>query len=293
MSKLCPALLFLVVLCDGLSADDAQPKSLDRWVKYYKEVAGGYDIRLKSAPNQPLVVSKEPILVYSNPSIGLDTHGAFFVWTRNGRAEAVAAIWSKRIADDPERRKNVNHEFHSLATEPLVTKGADGVEWTPEGPGLEFHAVPDAPIPAKGRPQRLAQMREISRRFTGLDLNPEVGGSGVEVERRMRILSSPLYRYAEPVAAVAGKAEVAPPMTDGALFGFFFDWDPEILLVVETRPTAEGPRWFYAVAYVDYKPLRLQLDGKQVWEKAEKSFGAQTHKYFCVIGVTTKPVEME
>src|SRR6188474_1202222 len=101
----------LAIVCSGIAADD-EPKSkpLDRWVKYYTEVAQGYDIRLKSAPDEPLTVSAEPILVYSNPTIGFDTHGAFFVWTKNGRAEAIGAIWSKRIGAEATSRKNVNHE---------------------------------------------------------------------------------------------------------------------------------------------------------------------------------------
>ena len=113
MPKIIPVLAtgaWLAIVCTGMPADDEPAsKLLNRWVKYYTEVAQGYDVRLKSAPNEPLTVSAEPLLVYSNPTIGFDTHGAFFVWTRNGRAEAVGAIWSKRIGADETSRKNVNH----------------------------------------------------------------------------------------------------------------------------------------------------------------------------------------
>lgn len=287
---------FLACLALPLSAiaDDDGPKSktMARWVEYYKEVAAGYDVRLQSASDQRLEVSAEPVLVYSNPTIGYDTHGAIFVWTRTGRAEVIGAIWSKQITPDPDSRKNVNHEFHSLATEPLRARGADDVEWSPSGPGLEFTPVPDAPIPAKSRAERLVQMRQISREFTGYDLNPRTEGSNEDVERQLRVLSKPLYRYTESERdAEVGAAPV--DLVDGAVFGLFLDWDPEILLVLETRPTASGPRWHYGVAYLDYKPLRLQHQSKDVWTKLEKNFGGPDKTYYCVIGVTNRSVEFE
>lgn len=293
MSKLKFALAaWLGLVCTSPAADGEPPaKLLDRWVKYYTEVARGYDVRLKSAPDEPLTVSAEPLLVYSNPTIGYDTHGAFFVWTRNGRAEAIGAIWSKRMGADPASLKNVNHEFHSLALEPLVAKGKDGVKWTPEKPGLELRPVPDAPPPAATRTKRLAQMREISRQFTGFDLNPREGDTE-EVERQMRVLPKPLFRYDEP-AAKPRRPGSEDEVLDGAVFGLFHDWDPEILLVLETRETDDGPRWHYGVAYVDYKPLRLEFKSREVWNKPDKNFGSATGGYYCVIGVTTKPVELE
>lgn len=281
----------LVGADDNVNDDSVNKERLDRWVAYYTDVARGYDVRLKSVPDQPLAVSSEPILVYSNPTIGFDTHGAFFVWTRKGRAEAIAAIWSKKIDASTTSEKNVNHEFHSLAMEPLVAKGEDGVEWTPAVPGIELKPVPDAPLPAETRGLRLAQMRAISRQFAGFDLNPREAG-GEEVERQLRVLPKPLYRYLEPDPETTDSAGVQSN-TDGAVFGLFLDWDPEILLLIETRPTPDGPRWHYGVAYVDYKPLRLQLNGKDVWSKPEKNFGESDGRYYCVIGVTTKPPELE
>ena len=276
----------LALHCSTIVADD-EPKSktLDHWVEYYKEVAKGYDMRLKSAPDEPLTVVAAPILVYSNPSSGRDTHGAFFVWTRHGRAEAIAAIWSKRTDAPVTSPRYVNHEFHSLANEPLVAKGTDGLKWAPETPGIELKLVPDAPIPAASRTLRLAQMREILRQFRGFDLYPQEGGSGQEVERELRVLPTPMYRYSE--------TENQPASLDGAVFGFFLDWDPEILLVIEVRPTQDGPRWHYGVGRVDNKPLRLQFNKVDVWTKPENDFGSANNKYYCKFAVTTRPSEIK
>ena len=177
----------------------------------------------------------------------------------------------------------MNHEFHSLATEPLVAKGTDGVKWAPETAGIEFELVPNAPTPAASRTLRLAQMRAMTRQFTGYDMYPQEGTSRKETERELRVLPTPLYRYSED--------ESKPVSSDGAVFGFFFDWDPEILLVIEIRSTDDGPRWHYGVGRVDNKPLRLEYNGADVWTKPGDDFGSPRSKYYCTFGVTTRPNE--
>jgi hypothetical protein len=110
----------------------------------------------------------------------------------------------------------------------------------------------------------------------------------------MRLLSAPLYRYAEPNrSADAPEREREWNGVDGAIFGLFLDWDPEILLVIETQPTDDGPRWHYGVAYVDYKPLRLMHKKVEVWSKPDKNFGSADSSYYCVIGATTRPADFD
>ena len=90
-------LMWSVVLAASILdavGDEPKPEPLNGWLKYYKEVAKSYDIRLKSKQDEPLVIIPEPVQIYANPSSGRDTHGAFFIWTNNGRAEVIASIWS-------------------------------------------------------------------------------------------------------------------------------------------------------------------------------------------------------
>ena len=262
----------------GAAEEPADPsrKAFERWVEYYQEVAGGYDIRLKSQPDEPLEVSAEPVHVYTNPSSGLDTHGAFFVWTHNGRAEAIGAIWSK-LTGRGSRIRYVHHEFQSLSTEPFVAKGREGLTWAPRAEGVELKEVADAPPPAKTKALRLAQMRAIARGFTGYHVNP--------TEFQLRLLAQPLYRYEPP--------EDADALGDGAVFGLFMDWDPEILLVLEIRPTDAGPRWHYAVGRFSNKPLRLEHGGRDVWEHAGGDFGDPRGPFYAKHGVATRPAELE
>jgi len=276
MTRRTRLVLCLTVVLTGVAiGDDEQPKARpdDRFVAYYKEVAKGYDVRLRSTPEVSATVIPEPVLVYANPSGSNDSHGAFFIWTQDGRPQVIASIWSWRSGGDAANLRSVNHEFQSLATEPLEAKGKEGVRWAPSTPGIELKPVPDAPAPAASRNLRLAQMRAIMRQFGGFDVKQRSGPNGEDAERMLRALPTPLYRYAEDKNKPSG--------IDGAIFGFFFDWDPEIMLVLETRPTKDGPRWHYGVGRIDNKPLRLEYNGTEVWSKPGHDFGSPTSSFYC------------
>src|SRR5207248_623019 len=52
------------------------------------------------------------------------------------------------------------------------------------------------------------------------------------VERQLQFRPQPVYRFDKPTAE-----------RDGAVFVGFEDWDPELLTLIETRATPNGPRW--------------------------------------------------
>ena len=58
-------------------------------------------------------------------------------------------------------------------------------------------------------------------------------------------------------------------MIDGGLFVLFNEWDPEILLAIEAREGAGGPRWHFAAARFNICPLRLDHAGRTVWQAAQ------------------------
>lgn len=272
-------LVSLAVVGPLEAADDApdEQQQFERWVDYYQEVASGYDFRLKSAPDDPLTVTPEPVHVYTNPSSGRDSHGAFFVWTRNGRAEAIGAIWSKLTGRESPTRY-VIHEFQSLSTEPLRAKGEEGVLWTPEVPGVVLKEVDGAPPPGGSKALRLAQMRAMARQFTGHHTNP--------TEFQLRLLAQPLYRYAP-------EGDPDNAAGDGAVFGLFMDWDPEILLVLEVRSSEDGLKWHYGVGRFSDKPLRLEHRGIEVWEHAGGDFGDPRGPFYAKHGVAFRPAVLE
>jgi len=255
--------------------DEPKPESLNGWSKYYKEVAKDYDIRLKSRLDDPLVLIPEPVQVFSNPSSGRDTHGAFFIWTNNGRAEVIGSIWSRLASESPDSQRFINHEFHSLAIEPLTATRKNRKDWTPETAGIELKPIPDAPVPGNSPRQRLSQMKIMAQQFSGYTLFTR--GAATPSETKMRILPTPLYRYS------MGQSE--SEVVDGAVFSMFVDWDPQIILVIEDRATANGNGWQYGVAHLDNKSLRLQHNGIDVWAKKDTSLGSPALSYYARIGV--------
>ena len=110
--------------------------------------------------DRPLTLQPEPILKWSNPVIG-SIYGDVFIWTADGRPEAVASIY--KFYSPLTHRAN---EFHSLALGKLTAE-RDGIAvWTPSRPGLELKPIPGAPAPADSAAARFRQMRALAQEFT-------------------------------------------------------------------------------------------------------------------------------
>lgn len=269
-----------VILFVSLSAishadneSEERKQQLKKWAEYYQEVADGYDVRLSSDKGTPLSVSAKPIHFYTNPSSGLDSHGAFFVWTGRGRAQAIGAIWSKQTGPNSARRY-VHHELHSMATE-TFSATAKNLRWNPSEPGVALKVLEGAPKPAKLRTLRLAQMRSISRNFKGYHIHP--------VERQLRVLPQPIYRYEE----VKGENL---DTEDGAIFALFQEWDPEIMLLIESRETAIGEMaWHFSAGRFTNRRCRLEYRGVDVWEQTREDFGAPNKPFYAAQAVDERP----
>lgn len=113
-------------------------------------------------------------------------------------------------------------------------------------------------------------MRSLAREFTGFT---RLGAKEV----KLRLLQQPLFRH----------ASTSPRVIDGALFGLFNEWDPEIMLLIEAIQGADGPQWHFAAARFNITPLRLQRAGKDVWHvdsgsQAGARFGDPNGSFFAV-----------
>ncbi|MEX2137864.1 MAG: hypothetical protein WD894_01295 [Pirellulales bacterium] len=251
---------------DASKEDASKNAEFQRWLDYYQEVANAYDIYLSSEPKTRLEVTPKPIMSYSHPAAMRGTHGAFFVWTRRGRPEVVGSIWSDEI---PGGMRTVMHEFHSLSLEPLSPVQIGRFTWAPQS-GIEIKPIPDAPAPKGSAPLRLAQLRALADQFTGYS-TPH----GEEL--RLRTLRQPLYRYESKL----------PEVLDGAVFGMFKEWDPELILLIEARKTSEGMQWHYGVGRFNTTPVRLTYKEVDVWKgeqtpQAYPSFGDPKGNFFAV-----------
>jgi hypothetical protein len=213
-------------------AEDESRKTLERIVKGYQLFHGANAV--------PLEMEPEPVLRWPNST--RDTHeGATFVWTLNGRPEAIGCVW--------ENGGYWAHAFHSLSDGKLVARHNRVTIWQTDKPGLEFTRFPEAPEPADSAAKRLVQMKELSRRFRcGLT---EVGRKSEE----LRFLPHPLYRY---------KTE-RKDLIDGGLFAFVQGTDPEVVLVLEAAQHDGKSEWRYAITRRTGMAVEADLDGKPIW----------------------------
>jgi hypothetical protein len=176
-----------------------------------------------------------------------DWSGDVFVWTHQGRPEVVGCILSGPAG---EASRNVFHEFHLLAEHPIPPVDVHTKRrWTPTT-GIELSLVGDAPEPAKNAAGRLAQMRQISRKFMA---HMEADG-----QWELRLLPQPLFRYGEEGTAVV----------DGALLAYVWSkgTDPELILLLECRKGVDGKlAWQFAPVRFSTRQLWLEYDGSEVW----------------------------
>jgi hypothetical protein len=215
--------------------------------EFAKQEATAYTLRLEGT-DQPLKLQPEPILKWSNPVIGT-IYGDVFVWTNQGRPEAVASIY--KFYSPRTHRAN---EFHSLALGKVTAEREKTAVWTPRGPGLQLKPIDGAPAPADSAPLRLRQMRALAQEFTGRQTDRE------GVDRDMRLLAQPIYRY----------ENTKGDLVDGGLFVFVLGTDPEAFLLIEARRSAAGaPQWLFGATRMNSIHLRLSRRGREAWSAPE------------------------
>ena len=212
-----------------------------------KREAAAYTIHHLGS-DRPLTLKPEPILKWSNPVRG-SIYGDVFIWTENGRPEAVASIY-KWYSPHTHRA----NEFHSLALDKLIGE-RDGVPvWTPSRPGLELKPIPAAPVSADSAAARLRQMRTLAQEFTGSQTGRQ------RMKRDMRLLTEPLYRYENT------KGE----LIDGGLFVFVVATDPDAFLLIEVRRTKGGAaEWRFGAARMYTETVGIAHRGREVWNAPE------------------------
>ena len=206
-------------------------------VERWQREAAEYRVVLQTSPET--VPSLRPMLAldWTNPMRFDD--GVSLLWVADGRPQVVACFFRY------EGRVKEAHEFHSLATVPLVTSLGGQALWHPQGKGIVLKSIAGAPRPAATAAERLRQMRGLAREFkASVDL--EKGGT------ELRLLSQPLFRYESK--------------SDGALFAFVMATDPEALLLIEERPLQSDPAWHYAFARMSNHSLAAKRQDRVVWE---------------------------
>ncbi len=243
------ALTTLIAAADDQPAakpagDDVEKERAQAALELCRRGAKEYRLCLEDANRTELELRPDPVLRWSNPSVG-SIHGGVFVWMHQGRPLAVASIFKWYVPRDEMR-----FEVQSLSAEPLVGFLGKKEMWRSSRAGLEYQRVPGAAAPAATAPARLAQMRTISGAFATEQTDRDDGS-----KRQMRLLTQPVVRYASKPQDVI----------DGGMFAFVHGTDPEVLLMLEAQETKTGPAWFYALARMNSTAFKVTYKDNEVW----------------------------
>jgi hypothetical protein len=218
---------------------EATAKSLEE----LKQAAARYRITLAADQPKDLVLVADPVLRWTNP-LRRTADGATFVWIADGRPEVVGSFYrytegGKVVADD---------EFQSVATTSLTATRSGTPVWAPRAAGIVLAPIQGAPQPAATPVERLRQMRALANEFHAfIDTDTD--------KTEFRLLSKPLYRYpAKPSG-----------LTDGALFAYVLTTDPEVLLLIESRPKNGTAVWHFGFARMSMINLKAKHKDRDVW----------------------------
>lgn len=199
------------------------------------QAADGYQLFM-GRDRTPL--TKEPVLRWLNATRATP-EGATFVWTHEGRPEAIGCVWDRGV---------LSMAFQSLSSTSLAAEYNGRTIWRPEKSNVEFSTFSQAPPVAETAVKRLSQMKELAARFT-CRVADDRGGE------ELRLLPRPLYRYSTQRA----------DLLDGALFAFVQGTDPEVILVLEAVVRDGASAWQFALTRRSILPLAAELDGHLIW----------------------------
>jgi hypothetical protein len=231
-----------------LDDDDDGARTVETLENGQRE-AGLYSLRIEEADARPIVLHDESLLKWHN-SVNQSVFGNIFVWTKAGRPEVVASIYQFYSP-----KVEFCAEFQSLSLDPLIVEKNGAEVWTPKEPGIVLQAFDDDDEPATSKPQRLIKMRQLAGQFS-VQLTDWSGET-----YSLRLLPTPLFRY--------GATDSDSEILDGALFAFTYTTDPELLVIVEARPSDDGFRWVYGLARMNVGELTVSYGDREVW-RAER-----------------------
>jgi hypothetical protein len=224
------------------TAEPAKDAQQSNKLAYFRERLSALVLARTSEPQQALQLVDEPLIAFENP-VSQMWDGMMFVWTDRGRPAAAVKSYYHSL------NKRWGRTFVALSTNQIEMSHQGKKLWTPDQAGLAFVPLADAPPPADDGRRRLTQMRDIARRFMMVDH----WGLKDPTDWQLRLLTTPLFRYEAPDHQVI----------DGAVFGYVAN-SPEALVLIESRKTAAGSAWHYAVSRFTRFEVSVSLDGERI-----------------------------
>ena len=203
----------------------------------------------------------EPLMHFSDPEINI-LDGRLWAWSDGGRPQAMMKVEAHLWNGDVLPQVTWVHCFVSTSPERVVAVWPNGPKFAARDPGLKLETFPEAPRPAESKSARLTQMKALARRFSSRQVDE------AKKDLEMRLLPTPIYRYADRAAGVQ----------DGAAFAFASSGtNPTLLLLVElSQPEGGEATWQYSLARMTVRAMTVKLDNHVVYEQAFAGFGGVT-----------------
>lgn len=240
--------MFAFGLCLAVlvAADGAPEAAQERLQALHLQEAAHWTMFVGADRQAPARLQEAPVYIWTNPVRSGGQNGAVYVWLDRGRPVVIGTIFSFPT----DGRRAVWNEFHSLAPGDLRPERAEGETWRPQAP-VKLERLPGSAAPEDSPSRRLIQMRAIGRQFSAHSVDNR------EERWQLRLLTQPLYRYQQPDADTI----------DGALFAFVTSAgaDPELILALEARRSAEGAAWYYRLLRFSDSNLYVERGSQQVW----------------------------
>jgi hypothetical protein len=202
----------------------------------------------------------EPVLLYTD-NTRENRDSSLWIWSSGGRPTAILAV---ELYPKPPKGPRWLYEIASLSERHIGARHDTDLAWNAKAPGLKWNLLPDAEPPAERPLRRLAQMKELCRTFTAHE------SAVIEGRVELRLLASPLVRYADDAAGVR----------DGAIFAFANGTNPEVLLVLEAHGEQDAsPQWRCSFAQMTGGAVVVEHDGREIWKRGEADPPAVRESY--------------
>lgn len=256
--------LAMAAVCCAAFAEDPSADETDRKARLQemKRQAAEYTVTLATEPPVKLELHDEPLLRFDNP-VGGVPDGIIAMWKDGARPAVFAQVFLTRD-------KLWIHEGQSLARSGFEMRCGDDVKWTPGQGAGDFRPLPSAGVADKTPLRRLVQMKRIAAQFSATD-EFKIRLSDVEAtHNELRLLPTPLYRY----------ADVEQEVLDGAVFAFVHGTDPELFLVLECRTGAKEAGWHYTLVPMTCWAVAAKHNGKEVWSAPERLKSKPNEDYY-------------
>jgi hypothetical protein len=217
----------------------------------------------------PLRLRGEPLHRWNDPTRSF-SDGSFWAWGEPGRPAAIVAI---ELYPPSAGTSNAawSFEFVSLSTGTLQVKGGEGFDavttttglatsdggiyWKPSQAGIAFQAIPTAPAPGRSAAVRMAQIKDLAKRFSSHEFY-KPANSTAQQRIELRLMPRPIDRYSDPALG----------LWDGAILLFANGTNPEVMLLIEAHGTALAQAsWHFAAARLSRAACVLNLDQREVW----------------------------